>query len=63
MDLLHPSRWEGGSWETTWASKPERETIMGSGALRVMHRILFTERPEPEIKAHATVLPRSKSGG
>lgn len=48
----------------TWASKPEREPIMGSAeALKVMHRILLTERPEPETKAHATVLPRGKSGG
>lgn len=48
----------------TWASKQERETIMGSAeALRVMRRILLTERQEPETKAHATVLPRSKSGG
>lgn len=48
----------------TWASKQERETIMGSAeALRVMRRILLTERQEPETKAHATVLPRGKSGG
>lgn len=45
----------------TWASKPERETIMGSAeALRVMRRILLTERPEPETKAHATVSPTTR---
>lgn len=48
----------------TRASKQERETTMGSAeALRVTHRILLTERQEPETKAHATVLPGGKSGG